>query len=64
MAYSTLQELLQTTITQKGDALLIFLQSGVEKLLAFGSGFESATLDLDSQSGAYDPSQPQRPHYV
>jgi len=32
----------------------LFLQSGVEKLLAWAAGIEPTTLDLSSQSGAYD----------
>jgi len=31
-----------------------FLQSGIEKLLAYGLEIESTTLDLGSQSEAYD----------
>jgi len=51
---SSLQESLQIFITLTEDPSLIFLQSGVEKLLACGRGFEPTTLDLTSQSGAYD----------
>jgi len=46
---------LQITITLIERTMLIFLQSGVKKLLAWAaSGIESTTLDLSSQSGAYD----------
>jgi len=36
----------QITITLTENALLIFLQSRVEKLLAYGPGIEPITLDL------------------
>jgi len=45
---------LQITITKAAGALIIFFQSGVEKLLS-RLGIESTTLDLSSQS------QPRRP---
>jgi len=51
---SSLQELLQITITLTEDALLIFLQARVEKLLAFGWGFEPSTLDLSFKLCAFD----------
>jgi len=47
---------MQISITLTEGALLIFLQSGVEKLLpsVTDRGFEPPTLDLSSQSGAYN----------
>jgi len=44
---------LQITITLTECALLIFLQSGVEKLIAW-LGIERKTVELGSRSGAYD----------
>jgi len=45
---------MQITITLTESTLLIFLQSRVEKLLAWVVGIEPTTLDLSFQSGAYD----------
>jgi len=45
---------LQITTTLTEGPLFIFLQSGVEKLQAYGSVIEPTPLDLCSQSGAYD----------
>jgi len=45
---------LPTAFTPTESALLIFLQSGVEKLVHRRPQIEPATLDLNSQSGAYD----------
>jgi len=44
---------LQITITLTESTLLIFLQSGVEKLLVWPV-IEPTTLGLSSQSGAFD----------
>jgi len=45
---------LQISITLTEGGLLIFLQSGVEKLLAWAAGIQPTTLDFSSQSGAFD----------
>jgi len=42
------RSLLQITITLTESALLIFLRSGVEKLLARAAGFEPTTLYYSS----------------
>jgi len=44
--YPSLQESLQITNTLTEDALLIFLQPKVEKLLSYGWGFEPTTLSI------------------
>jgi len=55
---------LQIAITLNESALLIFLQSGVEKLLTW-PGIEPTTLDLGSQSSGYGHSaKPTLAHFI
>jgi len=55
---------MQITVTLTESALLIFLQSVVKKLLAWQPGIEPTTLDLSSQSGAYDLSATVTPQSI
>jgi len=50
---SSLQELLQITNYSDWECIDYFLQSGVQKLLAW-LGIVPTTLDIDSKSGAFD----------